>query len=279
LWAFEQLGFASRTFHLVLMLSAGAVSTVAALKTLQCVSGDAAVRAAAPFVVIGPVLVWRTNPDVIFGAVGLVAVWLVVSSLTQPDSARRDRVALLGGVVFGITLLLSYGLALLGLPMLVVAVKLRRVRPLALAAVACLATMLVPALFGFSWIAGLRETQVQYRESIAHVRGYRYWLLGNAAVYAALLGPAVVVGLQRLRDPLARALIFGGLGCAVAAGLTGLSSAETERIWQPFVPLVLLAGGALWADRDQFDAAAARRWLALQSVVAIGFQSFLWTRV
>ena len=46
---------------------------------------------------------------------------------------------------------------------------------------------------------------------------------------------------------------------------------ETERIWQPFMPLVLLAGGALAASR----LSAGRRWLGLQVTVAIALQMTL----
>lgn len=286
LWAFERIGLASRTFHLALMLAAGAVMTVAALASLRALTGDAAVRAAAPFVAIGPVLVWRTNPDVVFGAVGLVAVWLLIRAIVEPPGARRDAFALAGGVAFGATLLLSYGLVLLACPVVAVAAARRQLRPLLVAALAALAVLALPALWGFSWLAGLRETRVQYAQSVARIRGYRYWLLGNAAIYAALIGPAIVAGLASVRGRAARALVFGAVACVVLAGLSGLSSAETERIWQPFVPLALLAGGALWVDGARlsttaggFDISRARRWLALQAVVALGFQTFLWTRV
>ncbi len=286
LWLFEQIGWSSRTFHLVLMLVAGAVSSCAALAALRAVAGAPAVRAAAPFVAIGPVLVWRTNSDVLFAAVGLVAVALVVTATSQ-QSRRSYVAATAGGVVFGAALFCTYGVALLVAPMLAVAVYRRAWRQLALAGVATVVTLALPALWGFSWLAGLAETRIQYAESIAHIRGYRYWLLGNAAIYAALIGPAIVVGLVRLRGTAARVLVFGGLACVAAAGLSGLSSAETERIWQPFVPLVLLAGGALWVhegrvdgkDMTGFDIAAARRWLALQAIVAITFQAVLWTGV
>jgi hypothetical protein len=51
----------------------------------------------------------------------------------------------------------------------------------------------------------------------------------------------------------------------VLADLSGLSLAETERIWQPFMPLVLLAAGALVAG----GATRARGWLALQAVTTV----------
>lgn len=280
LWSLGRLGLEGRWFDLVLMLAAGGASTAAALVTVRNVAGDAAMRAAAPFVAVGPVLVWRTNPDVIFAALALSAVAMFAAA-TVRESRRADLLAMVAGAVFGVALLFTYGVMLMALPMAVIAWHRRSLRPLVVAAATSLMVIALPAFWGFSWLAGLLETRVQYAQSIARVRGYRYWLLGNAAIYAALLGPAIVVALARLRDRATKAIVWGGLASAVAAGISGLSSAETERIWQPFVPLVLVAGAALWLrpGSPDFDISAARRWLTLQSVVALGFQTFLWTRV
>jgi hypothetical protein len=64
-------------------------------------------------------------------------------------------------------------------------------------------------------------------------------------VYALAIGPAVVVALSRLRDRRVWLVVGSGLAVVAVANLTGLSSGETERIWQPFMPLALLAGCAL----------------------------------
>ena len=53
-------------------------------------------------------------------------------------------------------------------------------------------------------------------------------------------------------------LAGGGLAAVLAADLSGLSLAETERIWQPFMPLVLVAGGALALGRRD----RGRPWLS-----------------
>lgn len=285
LWALARVGFEGRTVDLTLMLAFGALANGAALVALRNVAGTAALRAAAPFVALAPVVVWRTNADVVFAGVALAAVSLVVVS-TGAEGWRRTLFAIGGGALFGVALLLTYGVLLLVVPIAAIGWHRRAFVALACAGCAIVLTVATPAVLGFSWIAGLLETRHQYDHSVAHVRGYAYWLLGNAAIYLALIGPATVVALGRLKGGAVRWLVFGGLACVVIAGLSGLSSAETERIWQPFVPLVVLAGGALWVAggrlddaTEGFDVHAARRWLALQAVVALGFQSVLWTRV
>ena len=269
-------GLSGTGLHLWLMLGGGAAATVAALTSAREVLGDAAARAATPFVVVAPVLVWRTNPDVIFGAVALTGVALMLIA-----TSRRGRAAYAfasgGGLVFAAALFLTYGVALLLLPVVAVAWQRRRLPVLAAAALGVIVGLALPAVWGFWWPAGLAETHRQYQSSIAHYRGYRYWLLGNAAVYAVLIGPATFAAIGRIRDQATRALVFGALAAPVLAGLTGLSSEETERIWQPFVPLVLIAGAALWLRDGVFDERAARWWLVAQAVVALAFQVILRT--
>ena len=64
----------------------------------------------------------------------------------------------------------------------------------------------------------------------------------------------------------------------MSSALTGhLESllAKLEGIWQPFAPLVLLAGAYLWWRRGDYDLPTARWWLGLQLAVALAFQAVL----
>lgn len=274
LWGFARIGLSGTGLHLALMLGAGAVAGTSVLVAFREVAGDHLARAAAPFVALAPVAVWHTNPDVVFGALALVGVALAVVA-TGRRGLRRDITASAGGLVLAAALLTTYGVLILVIPIAAVAVHRRAFRALVMTVAGAVIGLSVPAIWGFWWPAGLFETREQYRHSLSRSRGYAYWLLGNAATFAALIGPASVVGLTRLRSNAGRVLVFAGLACPLIAGLSGMSSAETERIWQPFAPLVLLAGGALWARARTFDVGSARRWLALQVLVALAFQATL----
>lgn len=275
LWGFERVGLSGTGFQLALVLLAGGLASAAALVAMRAVAGEAAGRAAAPFVVVAPALVWRTNPDVVFAAVSLTGVALAVAGICRPRGAGGDAQALAGGLVFALGLLLTYGTALLALPVLAVAVERRAWRRLGLVAAGGAAVLGLAAAAGFWWLAGLAETDRQYHHSLARARGYRYWLLGNAALFAGLVGPATAAALTRLRHAPGRVLLLAGLACPVLAGLSGRSSAETERIWQPFAPLVLLSGALLWWRPGRYDLRAGRCWLALQLAVTLGFQAAL----
>jgi hypothetical protein len=270
----ESVGAQGTGWQLALVLVAGAASAVAAVVALRAVAGEGPARAAAPFVAIVPAAVFGTNADVVFGAAGLVAVALGVVA-TARSGRRADALAVAGGAAFAAALLGSYGVALLGVAVAVAAGATRAWRVLALwcgAAGACLAA--VGLAWGFWWPAGLWQTHDEYRHSLARSRGYAYWLLGNPAVFAVLIGPAVVVGLTRLRGR-PWVVVGGGLAAVAVAALSGMSSAETERIWQPFVPLVALGAAGLALGRDGARPGRVRPWLALQATVAIGLTAVL----
>ncbi|WP_053206107.1 hypothetical protein [Jiangella muralis] len=258
LWASARAGLSGAGWETALAMAGVAAAAVAVLVIARDVVSERFARAAAPFVVLAPAAVWHTNADVIFGGLALTGVALVVV-------ARRWPLAAAGGAVFGLSLLFSYGLALLAVPIAVVALWRRRA-VLASAAAAGAVVVALPSLWGFWWPDGLAATRVQYDAGVGADRPYAYFLLANLAVFALAVGPAVAAGLARLRDQRAWLVVGSGLAAVLVADLSGLSSAETERIWQPFMPLVLLAGAAL---------TSSRRWLVLQVAVAVVLQAAL----
>ena len=94
---------------------------------------------------------------------------------------------------------------------------------------------------GFSWFAGLAATRHEYLVGVASRRPYRYFLFADLAAFALALGPAAVVAIARLRDRRVWLLVGAALGAIAVADLSGMSKAEVERIWLPFVPWALLA--------------------------------------
>ncbi|MEO6121349.1 MAG: hypothetical protein ABIW46_05210, partial [Acidimicrobiales bacterium] len=84
------------------------------------------------------------------------------------------------------------------------------------------------------------------------------------------IGPATAAGLGRLRHaPKGVALLVGAALVAVLfADLSGLSKAEVERIWLPFVPWAVLACATL-------AAVSRRRWLAAQLGTGVALQVLL----
>ena len=240
----------------------GASAVPAVLLAMRDVSGEDRARAAAPFLTVAPLAVTiASSGDALFAGVGAWAVALVVLS-----TGRRDRLgdllSLGGGILFGASAFLSYGLILLAAIPVAIAGLRRRGRPLAIAALGAIAVVLAFLAAGFWWVAGLLATRIQYLESVARLRPYGYFLVGNIAVLALIVGPASIAGLASRPDRATRALVGGALLAVALADLSGMSKAEVERIWLPFAVWVLPATGAL-------PAASRRGWLAANVLLAL----------
>lgn len=163
----------------------------------------------------------------------------------------------------------------------------RTARPLPLA---LLGALVVPVAFtaaGFNWWEAYHVLVERYHQGAGGFRPYGYWVWANLACTVIAVGPATVAGLRRtfaggpgavraLRGGEASApdrlapLVLVALFLLLAADLSGMSKAETERIWQPFM-VWLLPAAALLPDRGRSG------WLAAQAVVALAVNHLLWT--
>jgi hypothetical protein len=215
---------------------------------------------AAPFLAFSSIVFAWSSGDAVFLGVGSWAVALLVLA-TGSRGRRADLQAVAGGVLWAAAIFLSYGIVLLALVPAAVAWRRRRLRVLAVAAVPVAGAIGLAALGGFWWFAGLAATREAYELSLARVRPGWFFVIANLAAVAVALGPAVWVGMSRLRRPGPWLLAGGAIAAVVVADLSGLSKAEVERIWLPFLPWIVVAGGA------GFEGASARSrrgWLSVQ---------------
>jgi hypothetical protein len=259
LWGAARLGLEGLVFQNALIKLGVAAAIGAALLIGRDVAGERLARRAAPFLVIAPAAFWQNNADLVFAGATLAAVACLVLAANR-TGARAAVLTAAGGLLAGAALMLSFSAALLAIPVLAVAVLRRRWGVLLGGGAVAAAVVLAPLLWGYWWLEGLQTTRVRYYAGVAALRGYWYFLLANLAVFALALGPATAVALARLRDRRMWIVVGSCLAAVAIADLSGMSSSETERIWQPFMPLALLAGCAL---------PQPRAWLALQLAAAV----------
>lgn len=266
------------------VLLIASTTPVAVLLTVRRLGTEAVARRVAPFLVLGPAAIWlAVSADAVFGAVAAWGLWCLAMSATEK---RLDRVAfwgLLAGLLLGYAVLMSYGLVLLGILALVVLWLGRSWRPLPFAIGAALVVVLAFALNGFAWWEAYPVLRQRYWHGAASVRPTRYWIWANVAALCFSAGPlvgaavAAVVDKVRGRDRLLSGerpivgLVLAAMAAIAVADLSGMSKAEVERIWLPFVPWLLL-GCALLPQRWR------RLGLGLQVVTAIAVQHLLHTR-
>jgi hypothetical protein len=274
-WELKALGHPGPTPFLGVILAAWGLGVAAVLMALRAVAGAEAARRAALPVALAPAVVWvATSTDPLFAGVSAVGLAMVVVALTRGPHLGADALALVGGAVFGGALLLSYGAAPLALVPLAVAFHRQQIRPLLAAAVGGAAVLGGMAAAGFWWFDGLSAVRAAREVGLSSDRPFNYFVLANLAVFVVACGPAMAVGASAVQPRVWQSPLWVlALGASVSlliADLTGLSKAETERIWLPFVPWVL----TVTATTEE-RAIPMRLLVAGQVVCAIGVQLVL----
>ncbi len=236
-----------------------ATTPVAVLLTLRRLGAEPSARAAAPFLVMGPVAIWMAvSADAMFGA---FAAWGLCCLAFSATAARRRAIAgwgILAGLLLGYCVMLSYGLPLLAILAVAVLVVAKSWRPLPYAIGAAAAVVLAFAAAGFAWWDAYPVLVERYYDGIASRRQYPYWVWANLAALAISAGPIVgasvavaIRDLRPVRSVLERPVVVLTVAAAsiiLLATLSGMSKAEVERIWIPFVPWLLI-GTALLPER------------------------------
>lgn len=245
LWSLDAIGLGGSGWAAATILIVAASSVPAVLLAARSVAGESTARRAAPFVALAPGAVWiATTSDALFMGVSAWAVALMLLAIVG-DGRRSDLLALGGGLLFGASLHLSFGLALMAVIPILVAIYTRRLRPLLVAAAGVAIVVGGFAGLGFWWFDGLAAVRAQYFLGVASTRPYDFFLLSNLAAFAVALGPAIAIGLGRVRERHLLLLVSAALAAVTLADLSGMSKGEVERIWLPFLPWVLLAAAAL----------------------------------
>ncbi|MGW2209620.1 hypothetical protein [Streptomyces sp. NPDC001781] len=258
----------------------GASASAAVLVTVRALADERLARRAAPFLVLAPAAVWMgSSADAYFAAVAAWAVACLALALTRRSLPR----AAASGLLAGLTAYLSYGLtliALIGLAVLALARADLRARPLlVLPFLAGLAVLpVVFALLGFNWWTAYHLLVTRYYQGVGGTRPYSYWIWANLACAAIITGPATAAALPRTVGSLAHRgdrpatrlalIVCAALAALLIADLSGMSKAETERIWLPFAVWLLAACALL---------PRPRAWLAAQVTLALLLNHLLLT--
>jgi len=119
---------------------------------------------------------------------------------------------------------------------------------------------------GFWWYDGLQAARELQLAGVYQRRPYAEFLVNSPGAFALVIGPAVAIGLAR-RASAGVVLTGVALLALLAADLSGYARGETERVWLPFAPWLLLATCALSPSLR-----ARQGWLALQVATALALQ-------
>jgi len=273
----DRVGLSGAWLASALCVVVGTSAGAAVLVTVRALGDEGMARRAAPFVVLAPTAIWvGVSADGYFAG---VAAWgIALLALAAGRSCRApDAMAVGAGVLLGWAVYLDYGLILLAIPCVAVLVATRNVRPLLPAALAAVVVVACFTVSGFWWLGGLGHLRARYWAGIARDRPYRYWIWANLVSLTCAIGLPAAVAVRRAADRSALArraalpvLLVAFLIVVVAADVSGLSKAETERIWLPFAVWLVAAPALLphWTHRYL---------LVVQAIGALLINSLLFT--
>ena len=279
-WALDRIGLGGGFWAGALCILVGSAASVAVPVTVRELGADAAARRAVPYAALFPGAVWMAvSADGLFAGVATGGLALVIMGACR----RRPMVAGVGGLLLGIAIFLSYGLVLFGLVVLTACTVIgyqrgwrQTLTAVVAAAAGVVATAVAHLALGFNWVVGLQQLRVRYYQGIASQRPYAYFVWANIGAWLVSCSPLLAVGIVRAvrglrpwrNDPWSsdRVVVLLGLSgvlAALVADLSGLSKAETERIWLSF-------GAVAWTTMALLRGRTGRWMLLAAAACAIG---------
>jgi hypothetical protein len=209
--------------------------------------GESGARLAALLFACSPVvlLFGVTSYDYLFAALGTAAATLLVAPRRWVRGA--GAAALAGAALF------AWSLLGVGAWAAIVVARRDGLRAAAMLAAACAAAVAalngaLAAAYGYDPVGTLAATAGVYRDGIASIRPYAFWVLGSPVAWGVMLGIPIAAGAIRgavRGDTPAVALA----AVIVAAAVGGFTKAETERIWLFLAPLACVAAVPALAGR------------------------------
>ncbi|MGH3474961.1 MAG: hypothetical protein ACRDOT_08625 [Aeromicrobium sp.] len=231
----DRVGITDPFWVSVTVVTLGATGVAAVLLTLDVLGSRELARRAAPWVALAPLAVWAGSGETLWAAVAAWGLYLLAVACTR----RSPVVAVAAGLVLGLCLFLSYGLALFGLLALAVFALTRAWGVLPWAAVGVAVVVGMFWMAGFTWWDAYPALRERYYDGIGGERPYQYWVWAGFAAWTFTVGLATWAAFPRMwsharqRKPIA-VLAVAALAALVIASLSAMSKAEVERIWLPF---------------------------------------------
>lgn len=231
----DRLGITDPFWIGVVCVTIASTAIVAVLVTLRTLGTESLARSAMPWIALAPSAVWMgVNGDAVFTA---VAAWGL--ALLAIAAKKDSKTAAIGaGLILGSCVYLSYGLVLLGILAIAVLLIAKSWRPLPWALGGAVVVAALFTIGGFAWWEAYPVLRERYYAGYASVRHYSYWVWGNIGAWTFTAGIAVWAAFPAawrvLRTNVLAQLAAAALLTIVVATLSGMSKAETERIFLPF---------------------------------------------
>src|SRR4051795_6025197 len=173
----------------------GSSVPLAVLVTLRRLGSEGSARAAAPFLVLTPAVLWvAVTADAVFSAVGAWGMASLAVAATTDRRGVRAAAVVAAGLVLGLLPTMSYGLVLYAPLALAVFALTRRWDLFPSVAILAVLPVLALAVGGFAWWEAYPVLRDRYWAGIARSRPAAYWLWADLASLLLSAGPVLGAG-------------------------------------------------------------------------------------
>jgi hypothetical protein len=130
--------------------------------------------------------------------------------------------------------------------------------------------------YGFNWLTGLAQLRIRYYQGIASGRPFSYFVYADLAAWLVSCSPLLAIGFGRAlgvlihgrtrpwtQDQVVALVALSGVAAALVADLSGMSKAETERIWLAFGAVAYSSLALLRGRMASWSLLAASVWALL----------------
>lgn len=244
------LGIGTAEGMAALTIGAGALSVPLAYLLARALLSESRARLATLLYLFAPsgLLYGATSADALYVTMALLAaVPLAAATGSSP------RALGLGAPALALASFFSYANLAVGAWAALMAALRSGLRRALLVAAGCAAALVVfyallHLVSGYDPLGVLAATESVYRKGIASRRPYEFWVFGSPVAFLVSAGLPIAwfaVKAAGARQPAGVAV----LAVLVIAAVLGFTKAETERIYQFFVPLLCVAAAAVFPER------------------------------
>jgi hypothetical protein len=243
LWLLSRAGLRSADALGLAVTAVGCAVVPLVAISARSLCHETAARRLIPVLALAPWSLWTA------GCVDGVAAALTAAAVTLgvigSEPRRRAGWAVAAGLMLGVTTLVSYGTAWLGVA--VAATYFARRRPLLnmITGLSLLVPLMLARLAGFVWPDGLRVAQ--HAEAATRLGGdspTERWLVRLVVAIAVVLvagGPIFVRSARRIRMTPGWPFLVGAVPIVAFTVLFGLAGPDTARAWLPAYPWLAVA--------------------------------------
>ncbi len=243
LWGMEKLGVQDQLTLAVFVTALAVLTVPLALYTVKDVCGEETARRYMPVLALAPYAIWiAVSMDAVVAASGAAMIAAGVYASAHRRHGLPSAVwSVITGLLVGLGAMFSYGVAWLGLSIVLLYFARRRPFLNIGTGIGALIPVLIANRLGFGWLDGLIAANSDFAARVEPFRSAPWWAILSIIALIIATGPAIVASARKIRNTPAWPFLVGSALAVLFSILTGLARGGVEAAWLPYFPWLTVA--------------------------------------